>query len=163
MIDLTTMTVRDIALTAPATTRVFEEYKIDFCCGGRKSLSDACIEAGAKTAEVSAKLEDLLGTRAETDNPESFGVGELIDHIIDKHHEFTRSEMLRLNNLAEKVAWKHGENHPELNELKGNFLMLTNDLIGHMRKEEMVFFLLFVIWREQRNVRQCLWRRPLDQ
>lgn len=140
MIDLTTMTVREIALEAPLTTRVFEEYKIDFCCGGRKGLAEACEKAGADEKEVAAKLTLLLqGPRSEND-PERLSVPELVNHILDKHHEFTRTEMLRLSGLAEKVAWKHGESHPELHELKENFARLNSDLVGHMRKEEMMLF-----------------------
>ena len=140
MIDLNTMTVRDIALAAPATTRVFEEYKIDFCCGGRKSLTEACENAGVETAEVSKKLEQMLEGPVSDQDPERMNIPDLANYIVDKHHEFTRTEMLRLNGLIEKVAWKHGEHHPELNELKESFLLLTNDLITHMRKEEMVLF-----------------------
>jgi regulator of cell morphogenesis and NO signaling len=140
MIDLTTKTVREIALEAPLTTRVFEEYKIDFCCGGRRPLSEACEKAGADEKEVAAKLAELIeGPRSDND-PERLRVPELVNYIIDKHHEFSRTEMLRLAGLAEKVAWKHSENHPELNELKEAFALLTNDLVGHMRKEEMMLF-----------------------
>lgn len=140
MIDLNTMTVRDIALAAPATTRVFEEYKIDFCCGGRKSLTEACENAGVATAEVSKKLEQILEGPVSGQDPERMSIPDLANYIVDKHHEFTRSEMLRLTGLVEKVAWKHGDNHPELNELKESFVLLTNDLVTHMRKEEMVLF-----------------------
>ena len=140
MIDLTTMTVRDIALAAPSTTRVFEEYKIDFCCGGRKGLSEACALAGVDETAVAAKLTVLLEGPQSTDDPEKFALPDLVDHILDKHHEFTRTEMLRLTGLIEKVAWKHGEKHPELFELKEQFAALTNDLVGHMRKEEMMLF-----------------------
>jgi regulator of cell morphogenesis and NO signaling len=140
MIDLNTMTVRDIALAAPATTRVFEEYKIDFCCGGRKSLNEACSNAGVEFGEVARKLESILDEPAAAQDPEKMSISDLVNYIIDKHHEFTRSEMLRLGGLMEKVAFKHGESHPELSELKENFQLLINDLLTHMRKEEMVLF-----------------------
>jgi regulator of cell morphogenesis and NO signaling len=140
MIDLTTMTVRDIALAAPSTTRVFEEYNIDFCCGGRKALAEACALAGADERAVAEKLTELLEGPQSADDPEKLELPELVNYILDKHHEFTRTEMLRLTGLMEKVAWKHSDKHPELFELKENFAILTNDLIGHMRKEEMMLF-----------------------
>ena len=140
MIDLAAMTVRDIALAAPLTTRVFEEYKIDFCCGGRKSLGEACLLAGVSADEVSEKLKLALHEPHLDFEPEKLEVIALVNYIVDKHHEFTRSEMLRLTGLMEKVAWKHGEAHPELAELKENFARLTADLVTHMRKEEMVLF-----------------------
>ena len=38
----TTRTVREIALEQPSSIRVFEQYGIDYCCGGRKPLAEAC-------------------------------------------------------------------------------------------------------------------------
>jgi regulator of cell morphogenesis and NO signaling len=140
MIDLNALTVREIALAAPETTRVFQEYKIDFCCGGRKSLSEACLNAGVSADDVSAKLKTMLDIPTSIDHPERFAIPDLVNHIIDKHHEFTRSQMLRLGGLMEKVAWKHGEAHPELHELKEKLTELTDDLVMHMRKEEMILF-----------------------
>ena len=140
MIDLTKMTVRDIALAAPLTTRVFEEYKIDFCCGGRKSLAEACAVAGADETAVKTKLDALLDAPRSDDHPEKLSPPELVNYILDKHHEFTRTEMLRLTGLMEKVAWKHGDSHLELSELKELFAVVTSDLVGHMRKEEMILF-----------------------
>ena len=134
------MTVRDIAIAAPLTTRVFEEYNIDFCCGGRRGLEEACQLAGADKDEVAAKLTKLLEGPTSDGDPERLNVPDLVNYILDKHHEFTRTEMLRLAGLVEKVAWKHGERHPELKEIKDKFGLLTSDLIGHMRKEEMILF-----------------------
>ena len=134
------MTVRDIALAAPSTTRVFEEYGIDFCCGGRKSLAEACANAGVDEQAVTVKLATMLDGPQSADDPEKLSLPDLVNYILDKHHEYTRTEMLRLTGLMEKVAWKHGEKHPEVHELKENFAALTNDLVGHMRKEEMMLF-----------------------
>ena len=46
MNDISTKTIREIALEAPATTRVFEKFKIDYCCGGNRSIADACAATG---------------------------------------------------------------------------------------------------------------------
>ena len=41
----TTQTVREIALEQPSSIRVFEQYGIDYCCGGReRSLRRAPLE-----------------------------------------------------------------------------------------------------------------------
>ena len=139
MQTITTKTIREIALETPATTRVFEEFKIDYCCGGRKLLADACREAGIDFELVSQKVENVLGENgADLDYPER--PSELIDHIIAKHHLFTVQEIERLTPLMEKVCSRHGENHPELLKLQTIFLALADSLIPHMRKEEMVLF-----------------------
>ena len=62
MQNLTTKTVREIALEMPVTTRVFEEFKIDYCCGGRKIFLDACRNAGANPEIVMEKINKILET-----------------------------------------------------------------------------------------------------
>lgn len=37
-----TQTVREIAQTQPSSIRVFEQFGIEYCCGGRKPLAEAC-------------------------------------------------------------------------------------------------------------------------
>ncbi len=75
--------------------------------------------------------------------PEDFQAGtlaELIGHILDKHHTFTRHEMERLGALASKVYAAHGERHPELALVGSLFERLCQDLKPHMFKEEQVLF-----------------------
>ncbi|MGH9819807.1 MAG: DUF542 domain-containing protein, partial [Pyrinomonadaceae bacterium] len=60
-----TKTIRDIALEAPETTRVFEDLKIDYCCGGRKSLDQACVEAGLDPYTVAQKIEAAIAKHGE--------------------------------------------------------------------------------------------------
>jgi|SRR5688572_2589852 len=136
-------TIREIALEAPATTRVFEEFKIDYCCGGRKSLDEACATAGLDLIVVSEKIEAALkdqSARGENGGPETRSASELIDYIISTHHIFTIQEIERLTPLMEKVLTKHGDQHPELFKLQTIFHALADSLIPHMRKEESVLF-----------------------
>lgn len=138
-----TKTIREIALEAPATTRVFEEFKIDYCCGGRKSLDEACSGAGLDPVMVSQKIKAALkdqSTRGENGSSEKRSASELIDYIIAKHHIFTVEEIERLTPLMEKVCTRHGDQHPELFKLQTIFLALADSLIPHMRKEEAVLF-----------------------
>ena len=53
----TTQTVRDIATENPAAVRVFEKYGIDYCCGGRVPLTEACETKGLNVDDVIASLE----------------------------------------------------------------------------------------------------------
>ncbi len=139
----TTKTIRDIALESPQTTRVFEEFKIDYCCGGRKPLHEACLDAGLDFQMVAQKLESAMKdhlARGESDQPAKKSPSQLIDYIIDKHHIFTVQEIGRLTPLMEKVCKRHGEQHPEVFELQTIFTALAESLIPHMRKEETVLF-----------------------
>lgn len=141
MQNFTTKTIREIAIEAPATTRVFEEFKIDFCCGGGRSFSDACERAGVSPLVVSQKINQVLKNSTENfDSLETKSASELVDYILEKHHVFTKSEIERLSALMEKVRRKHGDAHPELLLLENEFSTLCSDLTPHMRKEETVLF-----------------------
>ena len=141
MQTFTTKTIREIALTAPETTRVFETFKIDYCCGGRKLFADACVEHGLDPNMVAEKIEAVLKSSPEAgDRPELKDPSDLVDYIVTKHHSFTSEELERLTPLMEKVRSRHGEQHPELSRLQILFAELTESLIPHMRKEETVLF-----------------------
>ncbi|HEX8188928.1 MAG TPA: iron-sulfur cluster repair di-iron protein [Pyrinomonadaceae bacterium] len=138
---LTGKTVREYAAEMPNATRIFEKLKIDYCCGGGRSLEDACALAGVSLDEVARLLEQAAEVAGEMPpGVQSGTLTELIDYILDTHHAFTRDEMERITALAEKVASKHGGNHPELQGVRKLFLKLCDDLRPHMFKEEMVLF-----------------------
>jgi regulator of cell morphogenesis and NO signaling len=137
----TEKTVREYAVETPGATRVFEKLKIDYCCGGGRSLSDACAAAGVEVGQVESLLDAASGPQVEMPAAVQSGtLSELIDYILGKHHTFTRDEMERITALAEKVATKHGGNHPELLTVRELFRRLCEDLRPHMFKEEMILF-----------------------
>jgi regulator of cell morphogenesis and NO signaling len=143
MLQTVNKTIRDIAVEAPATTRVFEEFKIDYCCGGRRSLEDVCADTGIDPKVLIERIESaILNSRTQVDlaHPEDKSPSDLIGYIIDKHHVFTARELERLTPLMAKVAKRHGELHPELHELYALFMDLAASLVPHMRKEEVVLF-----------------------
>lgn len=143
MQELTTKTIREIAIEMPVTTRVFEELKIDYCCGGRRNFNEACTVAGVSPSIVSAKISAVLKDAAngqKIDSVERKSPSQLVDYIVEKHHLFTRQEIGRLTTLIEKVCHKHGDRNPELLELRRVFRILFDDLTVHMRKEEFILF-----------------------
>ncbi len=143
MLQTMNKTIRDIALEAPATTRVFEEFKIDYCCGGRRSIQDVCASAGIDPQMLMDRIDTAIldsSGQAELAHPEDRTPSDLVDYILSTHHVFTAQELERLTPLMAKVATRHGELHPELLDLKALFTELTESLVPHMRKEEVVLF-----------------------
>ena len=136
----TNTTVSELVLEMPAATRVFEKMGIDYCCGGQRSLADACANAGVEFNDL--QLELTVCGRAQPTGPnfQTTTLENLINHIVFKHHSFTRLEIARLNTLWDKVYMAHGENHPELLEVYVLFRELGADLDAHMTKEERVLF-----------------------
>ena len=138
----TTRTVREYALEIPAATRIFEKLGIDYCCGGGTSLADACAQAGLAVEEVLGSLETIARSD-ETfagEDWQTSSQAELIAHIVQKHHVFTREELERLEGLLTKVCGVHGQNHPELFHIQDQFGKLRGELEPHMLKEERVLF-----------------------
>lgn len=132
-------TVRELALENPAAPRVFEELGIDYCCGGELSLGQACARAHVSLERVACSLEAAERAPQERDW-QGEPLLELIAHIKNTHHRYTRAEIKRLRQLLDKVCAVHGANHPELLELWKTFGELAQELTVHMMKEEAVLF-----------------------
>ena len=134
-------TVNEVALHMPESTRLFEQLKIDYCCGGNQPLAEACASAGLDVAAVMEMLGEVAQSRdASAGDFQNASLTELIEHILNTHHVFTKSEMNRLEALTAKVIGVHGQNHPELNDAGELFEQLCADLKPHMFKEEQVLF-----------------------
>jgi regulator of cell morphogenesis and NO signaling len=144
MITISSTTkVRDVALELPQSTRLFEKFKIDYCCGGDQLLATACASAGVDVQNVLELIEQVQQMPAPgntTVNWQEASATELVMHIVDKHHVFTKSEMARLEPLADKVVGAHGANHSELLALRDLMRQLFEDLRPHMFKEEQILF-----------------------
>lgn len=133
-------TVRELAIQMPDATRVFEKFKIDYCCGGNTPLAEACAKAGVDLQQLEQELKNTgTATQIQADFRE-VTLPRLIDHIVNKHHVFTRNEMVRLEALMMKVVSVHGKNHPELSEASALLKTLGEELNPHMFKEELVLF-----------------------
>jgi regulator of cell morphogenesis and NO signaling len=105
-----TQTVREIALEQPSSIRVFEQFGIDYCCGGRKPLAEACIAGKLEVDTVIAALEAAANTAAPIAQDWSHASLEsLSGHIIATHHAYVKRELPRLAELALKVVARHGE------------------------------------------------------
>ena len=139
----TEKTVRELALENPAATRVFEKLGIDYCCGGNQSLEQACRAANLPVDQVLDSLEMAEQTTRgaqEIHDWQREPLGDLVAHIKNTHHKYTREEIARLGPLFVKVCSVHGQSHPELVEIRTTFAGLAQELTMHMMKEEMVLF-----------------------
>jgi regulator of cell morphogenesis and NO signaling len=134
-------TVREIAVENPAAIRVFEKFGIDYCCGGRKPLAQACEERALETAAVLAAIE-AAATPAEATGTDwsAAPLDELCAYVVTKHHAYVREEIPRLRFFAQKVAARHGADHPELLRIQELTDTLCEDMTQHMGKEEAVLF-----------------------
>ena len=138
----TAKTVAQIAIENPNAAREFEKLGIDYCCGGQKTLNQACAAAGISVGEVLERLERLSASARETGPTDfsSLSLTDLIAHIHNTHHGFIRNESPRIAELAAKVVSKHAQNHPELRQVQDLFAALASELSVHLMKEEQILF-----------------------
>jgi regulator of cell morphogenesis and NO signaling len=138
----------------PITARVFETRGLDYCCGGKRTLEEACGRQGLDVAAIKADLALVLEKApppSET-NWDQVALGTLLDHIESTHHRFLREEKPRLTALAHKVARVHGERHPELTELAAAVDLIFQALDPHLDHEEQVEFPAFREWEASGRV-----------
>ncbi len=137
----TTQTVREIALDQPSSIRVFEQFGIDYCCGGRKPLAEACAAGQLEVDQVIAALEAAeKGPLPNTIDWTTLPLAALAQHITATHHAYVKRELPRLALLSAKVINRHGTTHPQLPILASRLELLTEELTMHLMKEEAVLF-----------------------
>jgi regulator of cell morphogenesis and NO signaling len=128
--------VGELAQSLPGAARTFEQLGIDYCCRGRRSLSEAAAQSSLPLADVLARLEATEETLPSIPRE----LGALCEYIVQYHHTFTREALERLAPLGDKVLRVHGAAQPELRRVRELLSALTHDLGPHMAKEEQVLF-----------------------
>jgi regulator of cell morphogenesis and NO signaling len=120
----------------------FKKFGLDFCCGGKKSLEDACKEKGLDILQVRNELEKT--SHASTGTPQhdfdSWSLSFLADYIVNVHHAYVKQNIPILLELSQKVATRHGKAHPELNQIAEKVSAMANELTLHLKKEEGILF-----------------------
>ncbi len=136
-------TIGEIVAARPALARVFERLGIDYCCGGKQLLSQACTRHGLDLSTTLALLE-AAGGAAQAGAPAVDAAGmtltQLADHIEQTHHSYVKNELPRLEEMADRVARKHGGRDPRLAEVHATVCQLRDEMFSHMHKEEKILF-----------------------
>ncbi len=135
-----TRTVGDVVAADFRAAAVFEQFGIDFCCAGRRTLDDACRAAAADPDAVVQALDALPPAVDTDDDAARWPVPRLIDFIVSTHHAYVRSAMPTITRHLAKLLEIHGSRHPELSRVAAYFDQVVADLGQHMLKEEQVLF-----------------------
>jgi len=120
---------------------IFKANGIDFCCGGKKSVQQACEENGVDPQHIVNALNDL--SVQPTGPRQDFRKWELdftCDYIVNTHHAYVNEAITQIKLYLEKVARVHGGNNPELHEVRDAFETLAGEMTAHMKKEELILF-----------------------
>ena len=137
-------TVGELVKKRPARARIFEHFQIDYCCGGKLALAEACAKRGLDPDSVLNQLQQADAEAEERDttfvDADAMGLSELADHIEQTHHAYLRGELPRLDQMTDKVLRVHGPKDPRLADVRRAFVALHTELISHMEKEERILF-----------------------
>jgi regulator of cell morphogenesis and NO signaling len=141
MTNIAEQSLASIVTTHHETVPVLEKYHLDFCCKGKRTLSQACIEKGLATEEIIKELEASLNSTDPTNIPVvQMNAGQLIGHILLHHHFYVRQSMPTIEDHLMKVAAKHGSSFPYMKNVLELFTQLKSEMNLHMQKEEMILF-----------------------
>src|SRR5688572_20095613 len=141
-LEMDKVSIAEVALNYPQAVDILKAYNLDYCCGGKKSFSEACRKAGVEPANV---WQEILNAKANhgADSRIRFDAWDgplLIDFVIQHHHEYVRRSIPEIQQLLEKVCSVHGDDTPNLYTIRGNFSDLADELLQHMHKEEAILF-----------------------
>lgn len=129
--------IGQLAVELPGATAVFRRLKLDFCCGGHLSLTEA---AQAKGLVPDSVLAELAALQRPGMAPAAAEPGELIDHIVSRYHDVHRAQLPELIRMAHRVEHVHG-GKPGVPAGLGAFLeTMEQELTTHMHKEEAILF-----------------------
>lgn len=135
-------TLGEIAAKDLRKAQVFKKYGLDFCCGGKKTVKEACAEKGLDVGLIEKALQQTENnsTSSKPLPYDEWELGFLADYIVNTHHAYVRKNLPDIRAYADKVRKVHADNHPELVKVHALVESLAGELIPHMLKEEQVLF-----------------------
>lgn len=129
----------------PDANKIFNEIKVDYCCGGHENLGEALKEKGLNVDSFVEKLnyeyDKFIESNKEYKDWRKAEPMELIKHIVSTHHKYTFEALKEIDGLLLKILkvhfYSHGEELLKLHKLFGN---LKIELEEHLVKEEGILF-----------------------
>ncbi len=135
------LTIGEIVANDFRTSTIFKNAGIDFCCGGKQTLTEACTDKGINQEKLK---KDILYLKNEpisqSQNFKEWDTAFLIDYIVNIHHKFVTKNLPELVFYTDKIATVHGGHHPELLEVANLFSQINTELLQHLKNEVEVLF-----------------------
>lgn len=120
---------------------IFKKFNLDFCCGGKKTIAQACNDKKVDIMEIENELNKIDTQGDQTSHKfDEWELDFLVDYILNTHHKYVKNAIPILLDYTSKVAKVHGKEHPEVIEIADKFYVAAEELNGHMCKEEQILF-----------------------
>lgn len=137
----TGQTLAELALQRPSAARVLARLGLDYCCGGARSLEEACRDKGLDAKTVAAFLDaENEPVSVESTDWTTAPLATLCEHIVEAHHARLRWDLPRLAELAERAERAHAAQLPALKDLRAELAELRSELEHHIEDEERTLF-----------------------
>jgi regulator of cell morphogenesis and NO signaling len=135
------LSLGDIVANDFRSASLFSKAGIDFCCGGKKTLQQACNEKSLNPEGLEIALNELHNQPvAPSQDFNNWNLAFLADYIVNTHHQYVVKTLPELVFYTQKISTVHGSHHPELVEVAALFAQVNTELLQHMQKEEEVLF-----------------------
>lgn len=145
----TEQTLGNLVTAFPAATKVLQRYRLDYCCGGKQSLGEACavenIDAEVVLRDIEAAGADNVDVARWDERP----LDELVQHILDRYHAPLRTELPTLIQLADQVERAHADKSDRPKGLANLLTEVKAAVEIHLAKEEQILFPLIIAGRGQ--------------
>lgn len=135
--------IGNLVAKAPEYAKIFEKLGLDYCCKGNRTLKESCDEKKLQVVEVLETLRQLSISDVPM-NWDQMTIREIVEHIVDTYHIYSKQELPRISQLIEKINTKHGQRYPYISDLQNIFEQMKKSLLEHMEEEEMVVFPLLI-------------------
>ncbi|MDY0060063.1 MAG: iron-sulfur cluster repair di-iron protein [Myxococcota bacterium] len=138
--DRTLRTLGELASEGAAAVDLFLRHDLDFCCGGKRTLAEACAARGLDPVRLLAELD--AGRPVAQPGPDwtERPLADLITHLVTRYHEPLRQDLPGLVLAARRVEEVHA-GHPACPRGLAALLTEIQTAINlHLVKEEQVLF-----------------------
>jgi regulator of cell morphogenesis and NO signaling len=141
MQTLTEKTVAELVTEDYRTADVFKQFGIDFCCGGKVTVSEICRKKNISYDALTEQLNRIGQEKPETDtNFNEWPLDKLANYIVEKHHSYVTQNLELIRQYANKVALVHGGHRPEVKVIARLYNEAADELAHHLEKEEIILF-----------------------
>lgn len=138
--ELTERSIGEIVAEDYRAAGAFKKFGLDFCCGGKRTVAEACTKKGVDVEELQRELRSVLSRVLGEADYASWPADLLVEYIVSMHHRFVREKLPEIESYARKVAEVHGSIYHALNEMLEVFLRLRDEMTKHLDKEEQLLF-----------------------
>lgn len=134
-------TLGEVVAQDNRTALVFKSYGMNYCCGGKDKIEEACKEKKVESRRLINELKQFIDTSTEKKiEYNEWSLSDLANYIEKTHHRYCDAKISEIKPYLEKIVEEHGTDFPELTEIKELFLETAGEMTTHMKKEELILF-----------------------